>query len=926
MHPVTRIIIAAMMGMLFPLALRAAPTTPKTQANTPPVSSKTQLHPGKFTPTSEVYLSDDNILIVEVYIGKEPTGQNIEIYQYDGGFLVPLEYLTRLLDFPIQVDAESGEAHGWFIRENRIFDLNMKRQEVISDGIKKPYDPSLIQTYYGDIYVDYSLFSTWFPVDLQLNFPDLILYMNPREKLPIQEKLEREARRKNLLRIAPQKKIYPKVPTAYQAYSMPLADINIGYNYDKSVGKGNMPFSASASGDLGYMNTDIFTSGSSLNSFQALRVGFSRKDYTGNLLGPMNATEFRVGDINGVSLPLVSQSNTGRGAYISNYALDRGNKFDSKDFIGDAPPGWEVELYRNGVLLDSQTVPDSGRYQFLDIPVLFGNNSFRTVTYGPQGEIHEKTENYLIGDSFIPKGKLQYQLAMDEESKTLFGVDERDSTILHKHGARATANIEYGLTDNTTATLGFVRAPLRDNRFHHYQMLGLRQSFGKVLASSNAIYDMNDQSWATQLQANTSINNVSIHAEQQLMNNFVSEVLKADQLRRKSYSLIDINGMWRNLLPTGLTYRFAGDYERKEGNNNVTSFNNRLSTNLMGLSFTNNIDWRKTSNVGDTNILTTGDFSIRGYFKQILLRTSLNYNLHPDSSLQSALISGQRRLSKDLSLRADLRHDFNSNGLTSITTALNKTFDGYRLSTSLQADDGGNYAIGTTLSISLGQEPRSGKLETSPHSFASYGAASARAFLDKNHDGVFDDNDEYIPDVAFRVDNHLVHGDGNKPVFLPGIRPDLPADITVEQASIEDPFWMPVPEGYSIISHPGLVSKVDFPVVITTEIDGTIYTKRGEKTNIKPGVAVELVDKKSGKVVSTAHSEFDGFFLFQKVISGTYFLRINAHDLALLGATEDHRIELEIPEGSDTISNQDIIIPLESHEDDKTAPQDSPAS
>ena len=47
------------------------------------------------------------------------------------------------------------------------------------------------------------------------------------------------------------------------------------------------------------------------------------------------------------------------------------------------------------------------------------------------------------------------------------------------------------------------------------------------------------------------------------------------------------------------------------------------------------------------------------------------------------------------------------------------------------------------------------------------------------------------------------------------------------------------------------------------------------------GVKLELLDP-SGRVIATTSSEFDGFFLFQKVPYGRYHLRINADSAAVL--------------------------------------------
>lgn len=876
---------------------------------------------------SQGYLSDENLLIVEVFVERFGTGENIEIFQHEGGFFVPLGYLASVLEFPVKIDSSSGEASGWFIRENRIFDLNLARAEVVVEGQKRTFDPALAHVYYGDIYVDQSLFSDWFPIDLELRFSDLVLVLKPKEKLPFQERLAREKARGRVSQIVREKTLYPRKPTPYKAISEPFIGVNMGYDYANNVdevGGHNTPYSVQMSGDLAYMNANFFASGDARSGVQGLRTTLSRKDYDGQLFGMNHLSQLEIGDINGTSIPMVARSSRGRGVSFSNHALQRGNRFDSRDFIGDAIPGWDVELYRNGVLLDSQIVPDTGRYEFLDVPVLFGNNSFRLVFYGPQGEIKEETENYVIDDAFAAPGEFLYEFAVDEKSKTLFGLEERNQNILHDDRIRTSTNLAYGLTERTTLTGGLLSTPLEDGQQHHYIQSGIRQSLGGVLAEVNGAFDTKDEGAALQMTIATSVRDISIRAEQQFLDDFVSEVHSATGQQSESLTALDVDGVVASLFPSGLSYNFSGEYEKLEGNNtNNTTLSNRLSTSLQGVLISHSLNWQLNRVVGNVSNNTTGDISLRGRWMETLIRPTLTYEINPETELSTASISAQRNLTKTLNVRADLRKDLQGAKLTSLTTALTKDFDKYRLSTSFQGNDDGDITVGMNLSFALGREPRKKDLHIDRRDFSSTGAVSARAFLDKNHNQVFDGNDEVLKGVGFRADHRLLKTEAQADVaFIPFIQVDQPVNISVEQSTIEDPFWIAEPEGYSIISRPGLTTALDFPVVITTEIDGEVFLQNGDNTRRLAGVTIELVDKQTQKLVQTVRSEFDGFYLFQKVKAGEYYLRIAADDLDYYGAIQDYRIELILPQGSDIASNQNLYIvqkPQEEAQQDEAA-------
>ena len=115
-------------------------------------------------------------------------------------------------------------------------------------------------------------------------------------------------------------------------------------------------------------------------------------------------------------------------------------------------------------------------------------------------------------------------------------------------------------------------------------------------------------------------------------------------------------------------------------------------------------------------------------------------------------------------------------------------------------------------------------------------------------------------------------------------------------------------KGVRVLPRPGLVQMLEFPVVSTSEIDGTVYlldkTGNADKRGIGDAV-VQLVDSQ-GVVVMSTPSSSDGFYLLRQVMPGRYVLRISpvqASKLAL-AATLERPVEV-MPDG-DFISGQDL--------------------
>ena len=103
------------------------------------------------------------------------------------------------------------------------------------------------------------------------------------------------------------------------------------------------------------------------------------------MLGLLNATHFAVGDVGGLTNRLLSSS-SGRGAEVTNRPLFNPVAFDRTRFEGDLPTGWDAELYRNGELLAFSRSDGSQRYVFDNVPLLYGDNRFEIMVYGPQGQ------------------------------------------------------------------------------------------------------------------------------------------------------------------------------------------------------------------------------------------------------------------------------------------------------------------------------------------------------------------------------------------------------------------------------------------------------------------------------------------------------------------------------------------------------------
>ena len=169
-----------------------------------------------------------------------------------------------------------------------------------------------------------------------------------------------------------------------------------------------------------------------------------------------------------------------------------------------------------------------------------------------------------------------------------------------------------------------------------------------------------------------------------------------------------------------------------------------------------------------------------------------------------------------------------------------------------------------------------------------------------------------LPGIGIRVNgSHVATISGSKgaPVmaFLP---PDLPAEVTVDLASVEDPFMVPSEEGCHIIPRAGVVSACRFTMITGGEIDGMVLARlNGEEMPLKE-VMLDLVavGAREGKVLASTQSQESGYYVFKGVKPGSYSIIIPDEEILRLKTSTPAPIAAIMPEGGDQITGKDFIL------------------
>jgi Ni,Fe-hydrogenase III small subunit len=799
---------------------------------------------------------EEEIRILEYVLDDVVLSDAVAGYAGPGdGTLLPLGASAELLGVAITVDAERGTARGFVLHEKTTFALDVARGSVTVAGKPRRFDRELVRLFADDIYVDSALLGEWLPVAFDVELFALRVRIRPREPLPLQTRLERERRIRHWrLRLAPTDPGYAPLPTRYELFDAPAIDQSVRLSLSEERVHGS--YATYATGDLLWMESELYAAGTDTDPLDDARLTLRRRDPSGAIGGALHATELAVGHIlHPSSALLTTTTDAAPGVLLTNLPLYRATEFDRHSFRGNLAPGWDVELYHNGSLVDYRQARADGQYAFDDVPMLFGMNFFRLVFYGPQGQRREEEHRFLLGESLTKRGRLEYRFAANAESR-----DERRGSLF----------VSYGISRHLTATaeLASLPTPRGERRFAKG---GARLFWSALFAYGDyAVDDLGGSAYEAGLQ--TRVLGVNLLASRTgVRDGYVSEALHTigDPIVTRDRVRLD------TAIPAAILPRLpiSAEFERQElasGHVRMVA-QARVSASYKGLSISNRL--LRTSMTGQPSRTEAG-LQFSRHLRRTGLRGEVLYALSP-SRFSSANLTVERSIGAGYRLYANVARSF-LDGRHLFTVGVDKSSGSFAAGVETRFTPSGDALANVNLSAGIGRDPHLGAWMASARSRAGAGALSVRVFLDRNRNDLFDAGDQPLEGVAFLV-NGVERGERtgrDGVVHLAELSPHAPADVALAAHTLEDPQWDATRPGIRVMPRPGKAASIDLAVVATSEIEGTITRYRGTRAEGAAAVAIELVSA-SGKVVQQTKSSYDGYYVVSKVRPGRYTLRID---------------------------------------------------
>lgn len=817
-------------------------------------------------------------LILEVRVKGINASDTIIAYGTPDGVFLPLGNMARILDLALTVSDDGNYAHGWLLDESRTLSIDLREGVIEFDGKRLPLDRSLVAPFEGEIYLKAEEFARYLPLEIKADLRAMAIMIETLQPFPFEERARRDAQRERLAarQSRPEGRNFERVDLPWAAASVPAADIEIRAVSDDVLGE-RLEGDLRLAGDLGYLTAEAYLSGETQNGLTAALLELGRVDPDGDLLGPLDATSFSIGDISTETMPLGLRSVTGRGFTVTNAASQLTSVFDRVDLRGILPDGYEVELYRNDVLIGSTRDAVNGQYEFLQVPVDFGLNVFRLVFYGPQGQRNESVRRITVGDGRVAKGEFVYNFNAAQKDRNLLGVEPPNFVPPRDYGNwRAGGQLAYGVSQNLTVVLSGAWFERDGNRW--ISSAGVRTSIGGIAVKGDlGIADGGAMAFAGGLGGRFGRSAITLsHSEYDGLFPDETKAAALQFLRRATE--IDFNTTIELGNPSsGLVIPLSArvrNYVDIDGRNTLLA-GVRASTRTSGLLLSNTLDYSRTSSPDfETNARLFGNFDLATIGRSdTRARFSLGYEVAPDPDIVNAGIQIDHALDSRTALRASANYDFSSKSPGFGASAI-REFDRF----SLALD--GNYSfandayyVGLRLGFSLGRDPMSKRIFMSKPGMATQGGATLRAFQDMDGDGIYGPADKPLPDVDFVAFNQTATTDQAGTARLEGLGSGRGVGIQIDPTSLPDISLAPAKPGVEVVPRAGRLHLIDYPVIAVSEIEGIASFVSEHVAKAVSGVRLALTEE-NGKVIGIARTEVDGYYFFERVAPGNYRLTI----------------------------------------------------
>jgi len=818
-------------------------------------------------PAADSWRADpDDQFLLDVNIRQLKLGDGVRAYNAPEGTCVVLGDFLTILDVPMHVDLTAKTATGWAFRESNRIVIDYAAMSATYGGKSEAIAKGTIRETPEGWCVQTTALTRWFGIGVKPVTSGSVLLLESDAKLPVELARERQERAKSIHPTSFDLSSLPQVRLPYRMWRAPALDfvVSAGLTYSAKDGtRVDRSTSVYAAGEIARLSYDAQVTTTRKGIPNTARIHAYRSDPDGGLLGPLKATHFGFGDVQGFDSRLTGAPASGRGAIVTNRPLTVQAAFDRTRFEGDLPAGWEAEIYRNGELLGFAKPDATQRYVFDNVQLLYGENHVNIILYGPQGQTRSREEVINVGQDNVPAGKTWYWAGFNQPGQDLLAIHKPpDSADQPK--AQATVSLEHGIDDRTSVGV-LARAMLIDDQRLTFVEGTVRRSVGAAMVEVSAAHETGG-GIAAHAQLLGKFGGVYVSAEALLANDFHLQGGERQSVREARVTLDAPIKLGRTVLPAHADVHMT---DRLDGTRELDAAA-RLSANFDRFNLSTEAQYRKQFVKSGPAPPTELNLSLigSGRIGDVRLRGSTSFDVAPTARFRTAELSAYWSASDNADWEGALAYDSAGHRGRVRLTHVHR-FDAMAVALTGEAATDGSIAFGVNLNFSI--DPTHG-INLSRRPLAQAGMVHATVYRDLNDNGVLDPSEPLEKGALITTGTRQAERktDAKGTVTIGGLTAFTPVPVGIDPTSLDDPMLTPRKALQVVVPRPGVPAEVQIGLVGGGDIEGAIVKSGGIGFE---GLDLELVDD-VGKVVAMTRTDFDGFFLFERVAYGSYHIRI----------------------------------------------------
>jgi hypothetical protein len=817
--------------------------------------------------------SEPDIFLVDVIANRALVGDSLEVYEYnDGQAFVDFDHFVEILD--LDISGTQNIRSGTLLATSDPFKLDLTERTIRYGDIEDEIDLVVVKPQGEILLVDIHALGKWVKMEIAFNPLSQELTVLSAHPLPYQQEQARKQRQAVLASADPD--VSPEdtliVPNEYQIFTSPQIDLSASliHSSDEDLSNNNGNLTIAAGFDL--IGNAVYYSGSFTGDFdgtsdiqQRLTVQKHARLPNEDILLGFNAYAF--GDLYATDVPLLFAGAMAKGIRLSRGDYYNTTKSDTTDVVGDGPPGWEVELYRDDVLLDFSVVASDGRFIFPDISLYYGRNHFVAKLYGPGGETRSKELDFWGGGRPLERGEfrytlshLNYQSGIIDDDLTGEGFGVRTSTNLHVDGA---------VNDWMQLGLGYARAELEDislaGSYAAHDYIRLNASFNLKAASlTTDLVHQFGQGNALHLSARGAVKGQQLTLTQEFYEDAYSSprTLATGKVSSRTYlevsSPLDLD--WLNHYAFRLTNQ---DRSTSGGENKV-----RLSLN----GYAGELFWAKRiEHISPENQpnRVEGDLKISKRYGDFLVRGEANYNSRFDNVVEKVSAVVGWKVSPHLYNQTKVVSTFNGSTETMLDNELTWKPNKFAIAVRGATNFSDNWSLGMRLTTAAGFD-QDNKLMLSARPRSGTSNILLRFFIDQNDNGEYDLAEKPVKGVILNKYFARSASNNNGEMLLTNVPTGIPLEIKKTEIALGDPFLKMNKGLIRVYSHSGGLIHADLALTTVGGIEGIISSHTDGALKPVPNQLVQLFVGQ--KIIARTTTQFDGYFSFEDIPTNAHYI------------------------------------------------------